>query len=70
MTDFGDNSVNWEVAIWMNDPWTSRPAESALHEAIWWAFQDKGIVIAFPQLDVHLDPPVTTALVKAANPAA
>ena len=70
LTDFGDNSVNWEVAIWMNDPWTSRPAESALHEAIWWAFKDKGIVIAFPQLDVHLDAPVTTALVKAASPAA
>ena len=70
MTDFGDNAVNWEVAIWMNDPWTSRPAISALHEAIWWAFKEKGIVIAFPQLDVHFDAPVTTALARAASPAA
>ena len=27
-----------------------------LNEAIWWAFKEEGIVIAFPQLDVHLDP--------------
>lgn len=70
MTEFGNNSVNWEVAIWMNDPWRARPATSALHESIWWAFKEKGIVIAFPQLDVHLDPPVTDALARAATPAA
>ena len=70
MTDFGDNSVNWEVAIWMNDPWSSRVAMSALHEAIWWAFKKQGIVIAFPQLDVHFDPAVTTGLAKAASSAA
>lgn len=58
MTGFGDNSVNFEVAIWMTNPWESRRAQSELHEAIWWAFQEKQIVIAFPQLDVHFDPPV------------
>ena len=70
MTEFGNNSVNWEVAIWMNDPWAARPAISALHESIWWAFKAKGIVIAFPQLDVHFDPPVTAGLARAASPAA
>ena len=70
LTDFGDNSVNWEVAIWMNDPWIARPAMSALHEAIWWAFKDNGVVIAFPQLDVHFDPPVAAGLARAASPAA
>ena len=29
----------------MNDPWRALPATSALYEAIWWAFKDKGIVI-------------------------
>ena len=58
MTGFGSHSVDWEVAIWMDDPWRARPAISALHEAIWWAFRDRGIVIAFPQLDVHFDPKV------------
>lgn len=29
---------------------------------IWWAFQEARIVIAFPQVDVHFDPPVTAAI--------
>jgi small-conductance mechanosensitive channel len=62
MMEFGNHSVNWEVGIWMDDPWEWRPAISALHEAIWWAFKAKGIVIAFPQLDLHLDPPVMETL--------
>jgi small-conductance mechanosensitive channel len=65
MTEFGNHAVTWEVAIWMNDPWTVRLAKSALHEAIWWAFHEKGIVIAFPQLDVHFDPPVMAGLERA-----
>ncbi len=62
MTEFGNHAVNWEVAIWMNDPWIARRAISDLHEAIWWAFKQRDIVIAFPQLDVHLDPSVTASL--------
>ncbi len=62
MTEFGNHAVNWEVAIWINDPWRARPAVSALYEAIWWAFKQRGIVIAFPQLDVHFDPSVTEGL--------
>ncbi len=59
MTAFGDSSVNFEVAIWMSNPWEARPALSDLHESIWWAFKENGITIAFPQLDVHFDAPVT-----------
>jgi small-conductance mechanosensitive channel len=70
MTGFGDSSVNWEVAIWMNSPWELRPALSELHEAIWWAFQDRKIVIAFPQVDVHFDPPVTRGIAGLSAPAA
>lgn len=62
MMEFGNHSVNWEVGIWMDDPWEWRPAISDLHEAVWWAFKAKGIVIAFPQLDVHLDAPVVESL--------
>jgi small-conductance mechanosensitive channel len=70
MTGFGDSSVNWEVAVWMHDPWELRPALSDLHETIWWALQDKRIVIAFPQLDVHFDPPVARGLSRSSEPAA
>ena len=70
MTDFGNHSVNWEVAVWINDPWEWRPAISTVHEAIWWAFQKQDIVIAFPQLDVHLDAPVMESIERISRPAA
>lgn len=55
MTAFGDNSVNWELSVWVTDPWEGRPLLSDLNQAVWWAFKEAGLVIAFPQLDVHLD---------------
>ncbi len=67
---FGDNSVIWDVAIWIDDPWEARPAKSELHEAIWWALAEKNIVIAFPQLDVHFDDPVTASLSRLSKSAA
>lgn len=62
LTDFGDSSVNFEVSVWMSDPWMSRPALSLLNKAIWDALKQRSIVIAFPQLDVHLDQPVVESL--------
>ena len=57
LTAFGDSSVNYKTYVWIDDVrHTLRPA-SDLHEAIWWALKKAGIVIAFRQLDVHLDPP-------------
>lgn len=70
MTEFGNHAVNWEVRIWMNDPWKALPATSALYEDIWWAFKEKEIVIAFPQLDVHFDSPVMDGLARATGQAA
>lgn len=64
MTDFGDNSVNFDVSVWINDPWQMRRLRSLLNVAIWEAFQDGGIVIAFPQLDVHFDKPVGAGLAR------
>jgi small-conductance mechanosensitive channel len=62
LTDFGASSVDFEVSVWMEEPWTVRRAKSQLNEAIWWALKDAGITIAFPQLDVHFDAPVTDSL--------
>ena len=55
MTAFGASSVDWEVSVWCDEPLREARYRSDLHEAGWWALQDAGIVIAFPQLDVHLD---------------
>lgn len=55
LTDFGSSSIDFEVSVWTDDPWTKYPTASALAEAIWAALKEAGIVIAFPQLDVHFD---------------
>ena len=62
LTAFGDNAVTWNVSVWINDPWRGPDRRSDLHEALWTALQDAGIVIAFPQLDLHLDPEVVRSL--------
>jgi len=48
--------------VWIEDPWGIGQYISDLNEAIWWSLKDAGIVIAFPQLDVHFDPPVIDSL--------
>jgi small-conductance mechanosensitive channel len=62
MVGFGDSSVNFDVSIWINHPWLSPVNRSELHQAVWWGLKDAGITIAFPQLDVHFDPPVVESL--------
>lgn len=58
MTDFGSSSVDFQVAVWISDPWHEKAALSKLRFAVWNAFRERDIEIAFPQLDVHFDPPV------------
>ncbi|MDX1566331.1 MAG: mechanosensitive ion channel, partial [Longimicrobiales bacterium] len=62
LTDFGSSSVNFEMSVWMNDPWAAPRARSEMHFAIWNALKSAGITIAFPQMDVHFDSEVTDSL--------
>jgi small-conductance mechanosensitive channel len=62
LKEFGDSSVNFEVSLWIEDPWTMQQRRNELNEAVWWALKDAGITIAFPQLDVHFDPQVVERL--------
>ncbi len=55
LTDFGSSSVNYQVCVWIDAPWRTNIVRSDLNEAIWWALKGEGIVIAFPQLDLHFD---------------
>ncbi len=57
LSNFGDSAVIYETSVWVDDPWASRRGRSDLREAIWLAFQREQITIAYPQLDVHFDPP-------------
>lgn len=58
LLEFASSSVDWEVSVWIDDPWRVRSRRSDLQLAIWRALKEAGITIAFPQLDVHFDPPV------------
>jgi potassium efflux system protein len=53
--EFGNSAVIYRVYVAFENPWNKRVMLSNLNEAIWWALKDAGIVIAFPQLDVHFD---------------
>jgi small-conductance mechanosensitive channel len=62
LNDFAASSIAYEVSVWIHDPWALRRHRSMLREAIFVALRQKKIVIAYPQLDLHLDAPVTEAL--------
>ena len=56
-TDFGDNALIFEVHFWINvnQIIERRLIESSIRFRIDELFREAGIVIAFPQTDVHLD---------------
>jgi len=68
MREFGPSSVNFMVSVFTENPWNLRKQRSDLNEAIWWALKDAEITIAFPQLDVHFDPPVAEAFARLSGP--
>ena len=52
---FGDNSLNFELRVFIDDPMQRFIISHQLHRSIDDEFRRAGIVIAFPQRDVHLD---------------
>ena len=55
LTGFGDNAVNLEVRVWINDPQNGLGSvKSDLLWGIWQRFRDHGIEMPYPQRDVHL----------------
>lgn len=61
LQDFGDSAVIFGVYVNVDDPWKQRVYMSDLRTAIWFAFKEANITIAFNQVDIHFDPPVTEA---------
>jgi small-conductance mechanosensitive channel len=62
MRDFGDSAVVFGVYLNIEDPWKQNVCMSDLRKEVWFALKDAGITIAYNQVDLHLDPPVTQAL--------
>jgi small-conductance mechanosensitive channel len=52
---FGPSSIDFEVSIWTDDPWALPQIRSRLLLAVNDALAERGLVIAFPQLDIHFD---------------
>jgi small-conductance mechanosensitive channel len=52
---FGDNGISLELRFWIRDPEDGiNNVRSDLHLAIWDRFEAAGIVIPYPQRDLHL----------------
>jgi small-conductance mechanosensitive channel len=55
LSGFGDNAVNLELRVWINDPRNGiASVKSDLFWGIWQRFRDHGIIMPYPQRDVHL----------------
>ena len=54
-SDFGDNSLNMVCRFYIDNVDNMWPVKTALHLEIYRRFEEAGIVISFPQRDVHLD---------------
>jgi potassium efflux system protein len=54
-SDFGESSLNMVCRFYIDTFDNMWPVKTALHLAIYRRFQEAGIVISFPQRDVHLD---------------
>lgn len=50
LAGFGDNGINLELAVWINDPENGlADLRSRLHRTIWKRFKECGITVPFPQ---------------------
>jgi small-conductance mechanosensitive channel len=55
MKTFGTSSVDFDVSVWVDDPFGRSLSQSNLNEAIWFALKEAGVTIAYPQMDLHFD---------------
>ncbi len=55
LVTFGDNGIELELRIWINDPQEGlMNVRSDVNRAIWRLFKAAGITIPFPQRDLHI----------------
>ena len=67
---FGDNSLNFELRVFVRGMDNRLPVMHQLHLAVDREFRKAGISIAFPQRDIHLDAvgPLEVRVVRDSNP--
>ena len=52
--DFGESSLDFSVTGWLDDPWDRMGIQSRVRMVIDAQFREHGIVVPFPQRDVHV----------------
>ena len=62
---FGDNSVDFEIRAWIVDPVNGiGNIRSSVYEEVWKVFKEHGVVVPFPQRDIHLNMDQMREIVK------
>lgn len=54
---FGDSAVNFELLCWVDDPSLKGLETHNILKAVYQAFREQGVVIPFPQRDLHISKP-------------
>ncbi len=55
LMEFGDNSINFDLRFWINDPANgSANVRSDVLMAIWDLLEEMGVEVPFPQRDLHI----------------
>ena len=71
LTGFGDNGVNLELFVWIDDPEHGGDVRTDLFQQIWKDFRAAGITLPYPQREVYLrespDPAASPADAKSGN---
>jgi len=52
---FGESSLDFQLLVWIENPKRRFETDSDLHFAVIQKFRERGITIAFPQIDVHIN---------------
>jgi small-conductance mechanosensitive channel len=54
LTGFGDNAMQLELRVWINDPQNGfGPLKSELLMGVWRRFREEGIELPYPQRVLH-----------------
>jgi len=51
---YGDSSIDFELRVWIDDPWSFPFIRSSLYFSIWYKLKQANIEIPFPQTDLHV----------------
>ena len=68
MVGFGDNAIDMELRIWINDPRNGLTnVKGAVFLGVWEKFAENGIGLPFPQRDLHIKSPVQVQVAQTAS---